>query len=461
MKVKDIIREMEAPIQGKFGPGTVAGKKAEIVQPNGITTTVDLTNPENAAKFKPNAAGQLQFDQDPDPGTMGVPPAQSAGQTAPVAPITPGAPVNVISDEQAIGEEQHTDVGGDGTDQYIKQIEIPRDDDLDEDPELNRMKTLAGTPNPADAQDTLPDYASKASIEQLIANDPTIVDKQEVAAMIEYDANGDMDLRATMMKASQTMQDIVPQLTGMLDDILAKCIQLKASAEYAQATPQEKAELDNAIVSLQQSKTETSRTSMPTNSSPNTHIDEDPELNRIKHLSGMATEQMGTTENETKEQMIARLKKDMDLIGRAQYERWQKEQLANRAPVAPAPAPVAPAAPPEVQVSPDQIANHPQYKTWYNRFYQKELKDMPGASREAVDAWAKKYTDDAIKGLIQKGTIPGWVSNAFPDTQSSPVAPPDTQSSPVAPPARKAPQPVAPSERRGPSPRSLELLKKL
>ena len=147
MKVKDIIKEMEAPIQGKFGPGTIAGKKAEIVQPNGITTTVDLTNPENAAKFKPNAAGQLQFDQDPDPGTMGVPPAQSAGQTAPVAPITPGAPVNVISDEQAIGEEQHTDAGGDGTDQYIKQIEIPRDDDLDEDPELNRIKHLSGMAN--------------------------------------------------------------------------------------------------------------------------------------------------------------------------------------------------------------------------------------------------------------------------------------------------------------------------
>lgn len=143
MKVKDIIREMEAPIQGKFGPGTIAGKKAEIVQPNGITTTVDLTNPENAAKFKPNAAGQLQFDQDPNPGTMGVP-AQATGQSAPVAPIAPGAPVSVISDEQAIGEEHHNDVGGDPTDQYIKQIEMPRDDDLDEDPELNRIKHLSG-----------------------------------------------------------------------------------------------------------------------------------------------------------------------------------------------------------------------------------------------------------------------------------------------------------------------------
>jgi hypothetical protein len=146
MKVKDIIKEMEAPIQGKFGPGTIAGKKAEIVQPNGITTTVDLTNPENAAKFRPNAAGQLQFDQDPNPGTMGAP-AQAAGQAAPVAPIAPGAPVSVVSDEQAIGEEQNGDVGGDPTDQYIKQIEIPRDDDLDEDPELNRIKHLSGMSN--------------------------------------------------------------------------------------------------------------------------------------------------------------------------------------------------------------------------------------------------------------------------------------------------------------------------
>jgi hypothetical protein len=119
--------------------------------------------------------------------------------------------------------------------------------------------------------------------------------------------------------------------------------------------------------------------------------------------------------------------RDMQLIGRAQYERWQKEQLANQPPpAAPAPAPVAPAAPPEVQVTQDQIANHPQYKMWYDRFYRKELPNS--AHRGQAAGSAKQYTDSKIKSLIQQGTDPNdpgptppWVKNLPP--APAPAAP--------------------------------------
>ena len=151
---------------------------------------------------------------------------------------------------------------------------------LDEDPGLTRMQQLAGT-NQAQPleQGTLPDYTTKAGIEQAIANDPDIVDKQQIAAMMKYDANGDLDIEATAIQASQTVQALIPQFAEMIDDLLEKMIQLKGSAEYAQATPQEKADVDTAIAELQKAKTQMPAVAIP--------VREDSELYKMLKIAGL------------------------------------------------------------------------------------------------------------------------------------------------------------------------------
>jgi hypothetical protein len=121
--------------------------------------------------------------------------------------------------------------------------------------------------------------------------------------------------------------------------------------------------------------------------------------------------------------------RDSTLIAQHMRQRWEAEQRAKQPPTpAPAPAPVAPAAPPEVQVTPDQIANHPQYKMWYDRFYRKELSNS--AHRGQAAGSAKQYTDSKIKSLIQQGTDPNdpgpeptWVKNLPAPTKSATPAP--------------------------------------
>jgi hypothetical protein len=131
--------------------------------------------------------------------------------------------------------------------------------------------------------------------------------------------------------------------------------------------------------------------------------------------------QQGIKEDSTADQ-IAR---DSALIAQHMRQRWEAEQRAKQPPPA-APAPVAPAAPPEVQVTPDQIANHPQYKMWYDRFYRKELPNSTHRGQAAGSA--KQYTDSKIKSLIQQGTDPNdpgptppWVKNLPP--APAPAAP--------------------------------------
>ena len=133
------------------------------------------------------------------------------------------------------------------------------------------------------------------------------------------------------------------------------------------------------------------------------------------------------------------MSQDTASIAQAQRQRWEAEQRAKQqpAPTAPAPTPAAttPVAP-APQATPDQIANHPQYKMWYNRFYRKEQQDRPGSPGNAAEA--KRYTDAKIKGLIQQGTDPNdpgpeptWVKNLPAPTKSAPPASaPNTKQAP-------------------------------
>ena len=139
--------------------------------------------------------------------------------------------------------------------------------------------------------------------------------------------------------------------------------------------------------------------------------------------------------------------RDTALIGQQQRQRWEAEQRLKQ-PTAPAPAAPAPAAP--VQATPEQIANHPQYKTWYDRFYRKEEQAAPGSPGNAASA--KRYTDSKIKSLIQQGTDPNdpgpeptWVKNLPAPTKSAPPASaPNTKQAPPEwgnPPQKAAPAP--------------------
>ena len=84
------------------------------------------------------------------------------------------------------------------------------------------------------------------------------------------------------------------------------------------------------------------------------------------------------------------------LITQHMRQRWEAEQRAKQtAPVA------APVAAPAIQVTPDMIAKHPQYKAWYDKYYNAEFaKDRNPAS---ASSQAKKYADNKITRLIQQG----------------------------------------------------------
>jgi hypothetical protein len=84
------------------------GKQAVISDPEkGTDITLDLTKPQNMAALKPNDNGQLEYDPTPDMA------AQGAQQQA--NPLKPGAEITIKADEGG-------DIGGDPTDQFIKDV---------------------------------------------------------------------------------------------------------------------------------------------------------------------------------------------------------------------------------------------------------------------------------------------------------------------------------------------------
>jgi hypothetical protein len=92
--------------------------------------------------------------------------------------------------------------------------------------------------------------------------------------------------------------------------------------------------------------------------------------------------------------------KDAALIAQHQRQQWLKQQQSQQQPQQPTAAPVAPAAP-EIKVTPDMIAKHPQYKSWYDKYYKAEFaKDGNPAS---ASSQAKKYADSKIASLIRAG----------------------------------------------------------
>jgi hypothetical protein len=95
----------------------------------------------------------------------------------------------------------------------------------------------------------------------------------------------------------------------------------------------------------------------------------------------------------TPQQQIA---KDAELMGQHFRQQWQKQQQSQQQPT-----PAAPQSAPEIKVTPDMIAKHPQYKSWYDKYYKAEFaKDNNPAS---ASVQAKKYADGKITRLIQQG----------------------------------------------------------
>lgn len=91
----------------------------------------------------------------------------------------------------------------------------------------------------------------------------------------------------------------------------------------------------------------------------------------------------------TPQQQIA---KDTELMTQHILKQRQQQQQSQQQP--------APAAPQKV-VTPDMIAKHPQYKSWYDKYYKTEFsKDGNPASAAAQ---AKIYADGKIRRLIQQG----------------------------------------------------------
>lgn len=84
------------------------GKQAVISDPDkGTDITLDLTKPQNMAALKPNDQGQLEYDPTPDMSAPGAQPAEN--------PLKPGAEIAIKADEGG-------DIGGDPTDQFIKDV---------------------------------------------------------------------------------------------------------------------------------------------------------------------------------------------------------------------------------------------------------------------------------------------------------------------------------------------------
>ena len=98
------------------------GKMATIDDPeHGKTINLDLTKPENAASLKPNDKGEIEYDATPDMGAVG------AGNTE--SPLKPGAVVTIKADEN------HGDIGGDPTDDFIDDVtdhEYGQEGDMEE-----------------------------------------------------------------------------------------------------------------------------------------------------------------------------------------------------------------------------------------------------------------------------------------------------------------------------------------
>jgi hypothetical protein len=93
-------------------------------------------------------------------------------------------------------------------------------------------------------------------------------------------------------------------------------------------------------------------------------------------------------------ELAAQLAKDSELMANAMRQRWEAEQRAKQ----PVPAPTAA---PAIQVTPDMIAKHPQYKTWYDKYYQQEINN--GSQPYQATAQAKKFADGKITRFIQQG----------------------------------------------------------
>ena len=84
------------------------------------------------------------------------------------------------------------------------------------------------------------------------------------------------------------------------------------------------------------------------------------------------------------------------LIAQHQRQQWLKQQQSQQQP-----APAAPQSAPEIKVTPDMIAKHPQYKSWYDKYYKAEFTKDGNPASAATQA--KKYADSKIGSLIRAG----------------------------------------------------------
>ena len=91
----------------------------------------------------------------------------------------------------------------------------------------------------------------------------------------------------------------------------------------------------------------------------------------------------------TPQQQIA---KDTELMTQHILKQRQQQQQSQQQP--------APAAP-EIKVTPDMIAKHPQYKSWYDKYYKAEFAKDGNPASAATQA--KKYADSKIGSLIRAG----------------------------------------------------------
>lgn len=95
----------------------------------------------------------------------------------------------------------------------------------------------------------------------------------------------------------------------------------------------------------------------------------------------------------TPQQQIA---KDTELMTQHILKQRQQQRQSQQQP-----APAVPQSAPEIKVTPDMIAKHPQYKSWYDKYYKAEFAKDGNPASAATQA--KKYADSKIGSLIRAG----------------------------------------------------------
>lgn len=135
-------------------------------------------------------------------------------------------------------DEGHNDIGGDPTDEYIKDVEMQE----------GQPTTLAN-PN---------DPTSKGQIEQEINADTTIDNetKEQLKAAFKYDADGTINVKASVVPMMQQFTDGLPYLADFcnkLADMIEQAVSQGTDPEWTKLTPKQQHEAIANVPQLRQS----------------------------------------------------------------------------------------------------------------------------------------------------------------------------------------------------------------